>query len=139
MHHKKPSSECLKLKNAFAKYGKTNFTIELLTIAHTQDVSDYWEKFFINKFDSIGNGYNIRDGGNVSPMYGKKHTVESKRKMCLARNKTKRNHEKLNFEIAEKIRLDHKIEEYTTYQLAEMYNVHQSIISKVINYKIYKS
>lgn len=83
-HHKTPSSECLKLKAAFNKYGRDNFKIELLTVAHTQEIADYWEQFFIEKYNSITNGYNIRLGGNASPMKGRTHTDETKKKISKA-------------------------------------------------------
>lgn len=44
---------CIKLHNAFNKYGRENFIIKLITIAHTQAIADYWEIFFIKQYNSI--------------------------------------------------------------------------------------
>lgn len=71
----KRDGKCLKLHRAFEKYGKNNFKISLCTIAHSQEVLDYWECFFIKKYDSIKNGYNIREGGSkgkLSPISKRK-------------------------------------------------------------------
>lgn len=65
----------IKLYNSIKKYGKDNFTIEFLTLAHTQPVADYWEDYFIKKYDTIKSGFNIREGGSrgkVSPSTKKK-------------------------------------------------------------------
>lgn len=70
----------IKLQNAFNKYGKDNFKIELVTLTHTQSCADYWEQYFIKKYDSISFGYNLKDGGHHG-----KYSAEAKRKMSLAR------------------------------------------------------
>lgn len=63
--HKQPSYKgCINLHNALNKYGRDKFTIELITICGTQDAADYWERFFILKYNSIDNGYNLRNGGH---------------------------------------------------------------------------
>jgi group I intron endonuclease len=70
---------CVKLQNAIDKHGKEKFYYEALTICGSQETANYWEQFFIVKFDSIDNGYNIKTGGS----YGK-HSEASKRKMSEA-------------------------------------------------------
>lgn len=59
----KSTTLCVKLLAAFNKHGRGNFQVEVLTVAHTQSVVDYWEDYFIKKYDSIQNGYNIREAG----------------------------------------------------------------------------
>lgn len=67
--HKKPSGKnCIKLHRAIMKYGSDNFLTELLTVCATQSISDYWESYFIKKYDSINSGYNIRSGGSRGKM-----------------------------------------------------------------------
>lgn len=78
--HKRLNSDCSKLENAFIKYGIDNFSVKLLTISHTQEVANYWEIYFINYYDSINNGYNIKFGGS----YGK-HSNETKQKISNAK------------------------------------------------------
>jgi group I intron endonuclease len=73
-------SSSLKINNAIDKYGKNNFYYEVLTLCGTQETADFWEMFFIQKYDSINNGYNIATGGN-SVMRGRKHTKKSLDKM----------------------------------------------------------
>lgn len=78
------SSRCTRLSNAIKKYGKHNFKIEFITISHIQEIADYWEIYFINKYNALSRelGYNIRDGGKkgVFNNKGRKHTTEELRK-----------------------------------------------------------
>ena len=63
--HCAPSNTgCVKLHNAIMKYGRDNFYYEVLVFCSTQESADYWECYFIEKFDTIYNGYNIRGGGS---------------------------------------------------------------------------
>ena len=43
---------CRYLQFAIDKYGKDSFRYELLTVAHTQEIADYWEIYFIEKNNS---------------------------------------------------------------------------------------
>lgn len=89
-------NSCIKLVRAIKKYGKDKFTIKLVTITHTQENADYWEIYFIQKYDSINNGYNIRLGGSNG-----KHSEETKRKMSLSQMGNKKN---LGHKDSEKVR-----------------------------------
>lgn len=71
----------LKLENAINKYGKENFYYEIITACGTQDAADYWEQYFIEKFGSIKNGYNIAIGGARGVMQGRRHSPETIAKM----------------------------------------------------------
>jgi len=53
--------------------------MECLAVSHTQEVADYWEKYFIGRYDSIETGYNLRDGGSRG-----KHSQETKEKISIA-------------------------------------------------------
>jgi group I intron endonuclease len=83
---------------AIQKYGVENFTFEIL-IQCPNICFDYWEKYYIAKFDSTTpNGYNLTEGGQYciwtqeakdklpkrygksNPFYGKKHSDEFKEK-----------------------------------------------------------
>lgn len=65
---------------AIKKYGKNNFTIELIDTAITKEELNakeiYWIKQFNAKNKSVG--YNLTDGGEG--VYGYKHSKESKEK-----------------------------------------------------------
>ena len=52
-------------QNAIKKYGKQNFSKEIITIAMTQSEADVLEKYYIKKYDSTNpeKGYNILVGG----------------------------------------------------------------------------
>lgn len=53
-----------KLKPAIKKYGKENFSKEIITIAMTQSEADALESYYIEKYDSTNpeKGYNILKG-----------------------------------------------------------------------------
>lgn len=52
---------------AIRKYGPENFSLEILDTAESEDELDRKEMFWIEKLDTkFPNGYNLRDGGNVS-------------------------------------------------------------------------
>ena len=58
----------VKLKPAIKKYGKENFSKEIITIAMSQLEADVLEKYYIEKYDSTNpeKGYNILIGGQGS-------------------------------------------------------------------------
>lgn len=56
----------------------------MLTICHTQEIANYWEKYFIHMFNSIKQGYNILEGGGFSRK-GTKHSIKTKKHMSAAR------------------------------------------------------
>ena len=71
-----------KLTNAFNKYGVQNFVFEVLEVINTS-VNDCRkrEEFYIQKFNTIKNGYNIKlqgTGGNGGANLGKKYPKPSK-------------------------------------------------------------
>lgn len=87
-------NKCSALFSAIKKYGWNNFKHEILKDGLTLDEANFWEKFYINKFNTISpNGYNIRTGGNNSLLHestkikignanrGKIRTLEAKLKM----------------------------------------------------------
>lgn len=77
-HYSSSEKTCVKLNRAIAKYGKEAFAIETLTTAKTQEKADRLEAYYIEQYDTITNGYNIRSGGSRG-----KHSDETKKKMSL--------------------------------------------------------
>lgn len=57
--HLEKSSNCVKLKRAFNKYGKENFFAEQIDHAETQEEAFHKEAFWIEYYNSISNGYNV--------------------------------------------------------------------------------
>lgn len=79
-----------KISYAIKKYGANNFKIETLEIAYEIEL-EYLEKYYIQIYDSIKNGYNITSGGKVlrgafNPFFGKTHS-EKTRKIISEANK----------------------------------------------------
>lgn len=53
--------------NAIRKYGSENFTVKVLDTAETEQELDLKEIYWIKKLNTLSpNGYNLREGGNVS-------------------------------------------------------------------------
>lgn len=50
---------------AINKYGKENFSKDILQICQSREEADYWEKFYIELFKAIENNnfYNLQEGG----------------------------------------------------------------------------
>ncbi len=71
------SKNCFKIHNAIKKYGKESFTFEVIdTTASSLEQLNLLEELYIEKFNSIVNGFNLRTGGG-----NKLHSAESKEKM----------------------------------------------------------
>jgi group I intron endonuclease len=64
------------LYNSIRKHGIENFSFEIISEAITLEHLNALEEYFINEFDSIRKGYNLREGGN-----NKKHSNKSILKM----------------------------------------------------------
>lgn len=70
---------------AILKYGWNNIEHSILATNLSSEDADKLEIWLISKYKSLGLSYNIADGGPCSlgktPMLGKKHSEESKKKM----------------------------------------------------------
>ncbi|ABT14788.1 hypothetical protein NY2A_B389R [Paramecium bursaria Chlorella virus NY2A] len=98
--HCKPSSECVKLRNAIQKYGVDAFDIEWFEWCDEWDLA-YIEMILIEELETLSpEGYNLRKGGGCygslseetkkklseantgekNPFYGKQHSEETKKK-----------------------------------------------------------
>ena len=65
--------------NALEKYGIDAFSWEVISYADSIEELNLLEEKFINEYNSIENGFNIRNGGN-----NKTHSYESKLRMSEA-------------------------------------------------------
>ena len=95
------------LRQAIKKYGIENFRKEYLAFCDKEDKLNWFEKFYIKKYDSTNTniGYNLTYGGDgviptedvririgkahkgrISPMKGRHHSEESRIKISEARN-----------------------------------------------------
>lgn len=73
------------LKKSIKKYGKENFTKEILEICENLIELDVREKFWINKLDSINNGYNLTEGGTGGDTFTKNPNKEKIREKLKKR------------------------------------------------------
>jgi hypothetical protein len=62
--HQRDDSNCVKLKNALKKFPDDQVYANILKKDIPIDYLDFWENFFIDKFNSIKNGYNIKKNDN---------------------------------------------------------------------------
>ena len=65
------------------KYAKSKFDYEIL-LKCDEDVLDFFERAFINGYDSFNNGFNETRGGSGFARRGVPHTNETKAKMRKA-------------------------------------------------------
>ena len=77
------------LQSAWDKYGSENFSFDVICLIDDNAKLSDKEKEYISKYDTFVNGYNRTIGGEsgFSTFLGKKHTLESKKKMRLARKR----------------------------------------------------
>lgn len=61
--HLKDKSHCIKMVSAVIKYGREAFHLEILDEADSIEELNKKEIYYIQKFDSVNNGYNILSGG----------------------------------------------------------------------------
>lgn len=68
---------------AIKKHGKNNFYYEVLTVANTAEMVDYWEGYFMIKFRSLDKkyGYNLRRPERSTEV----HSLETRAKMSVAK------------------------------------------------------
>lgn len=96
---------CTYMHRAIEKYGWDNFKHEILCVVHTRKVANLFEQHYIAKYDTFNeeHGYNLTEGGagvvgctwdeerkrerskrisgEGNPMYGRRHSEESLKKM----------------------------------------------------------
>ena len=83
------------------KYGLENFTKEYLSFCDTEEKLNWFEKFYIKKFNARQVGYNLTDGGDG--ILGRKHTEETRKKMSESQkaNYIKENHPNFGKHLSE--------------------------------------
>ena len=102
---------CRAIHDAITKHGRENFDDEILESNVIPELLPELEKFYIAKFDTFHNGYNLTEGGETGhqseetirrrteklranpPMKGKKQTPEACAKMSKSRTGLKRTSE----------------------------------------------
>ena len=69
----------VKLQSAWNKYGENNFIFSIIGSFPVHQLDEI-EIYYINKYDSFRNGYNMTTGGN-QVMHNQKHTLVARNKM----------------------------------------------------------
>ena len=126
--------ENVHLQRAWKKWGEDNFSICIVEQCKKERLVDL-ECFYIAKFDSKKNGYNLTDGGEGSPgriisedtrvkmssskigIKRKPFTEETLEKMRIAQNKERFISEETRLKMAESARLRKQISEETRNKL----------------------
>ena len=127
------------LTKAVEKYGRENFSVEMLESCDSFEQLNDCEKYWIIKFDAVNSDkfYNIIYGGILTkgsknpigesqPMLGQKHSVETKEKISQSRKNTFAIN---NGKISKFIEKDKPIPD--GWQLGMIKNVPKSIESKI--------
>lgn len=146
-HKRAGEKQCIKLHYAFNKYGRDNFIIETIAICSNQSTADYLESLYIEEYNSIIEGYNIRDGGShgkfsketrlkmsearqgsKNPMYGKQRSEEVKNKIresLIGRKHSEESKKKMSKPMSEKqkdIRRNFRHSEETKKKMSEKHS-----------------
>jgi group I intron endonuclease len=77
--------------NALRKYGVSAFTFEVIDTVKSLEELNLLEERYVEKFDSINNGFNIRQAGG-----NKLHSEESKQRMSIAQKEAHARRRELN-------------------------------------------
>jgi len=92
------------IDRAIKKYGRDNFSLNIITSSDSQEIADEDEKYWIARARELlgkENVYNITDGGEHI-MSGRKHTQEAKEKISKANKGRKHSEEsKINMSLAQ--------------------------------------
>lgn len=64
-----------KIHSSIKKYGKENFSIEVIEEC-SSDIINEREKYYIKKYNTVKDGYNISLGGKGNPLYNKKYILD---------------------------------------------------------------
>ena len=67
----------LYLQNAWNKYGENSFIFRIVEVINEKDLLLDREKFYIEKYNSFENGYNLNPNPNTSPMFNIKSRLKS--------------------------------------------------------------
>jgi len=81
--HFSKASQCPRLQRAVQKYGRDNFEEIILEYCEREKLIER-EQYWLNKLQPFGkNGYNIAKHA-ISPTYGKKHSLKTRKKISEA-------------------------------------------------------
>lgn len=139
----RPKTKRYPIYNAIQKYGFDKFEMECLIEFESGEDADAAEIFLI-KFLQTQNrefGYNLADGGKVNRGY--KHTEEFKKKKSEHMKKLYKirrvYNAKLTDEQASKIRELYLTAEYSTRQLANLFDIDRVCITKILKNLTYRN
>lgn len=88
-HHQKGVKTKTKLYDATRKYGWSNFEFEIIDHAETKEDLDKLEIFYIEKYNTITDGYNLALGGGINPMDSEEVKSKHYRSMQSAETRQK--------------------------------------------------
>jgi group I intron endonuclease len=154
------------LQNAYNKYGEDNFRFQILLYCEPFELTKY-EQFFVNNnnfvynislecvnstlgitySDEVKEKFKEINGGKNNPMYGKKHSIETKNRMSQIAIGNK-NPSKLDWEKVRKIRKFYKGESMKNNhkgylwdiirKLSKKYDIGQTAIYDIVSNKSWK-
>ena len=125
-----------KFHNAIRKYGKENFKIEQIDSADSKEELDKKEIYWISYYNSIENGYNMKEGGFRGVGY--KHSKETRQKISdMNRKRVYSEQARKNMSIAQKKVKHHPASEETKKKMSETRKGH--ITTQETRNKISKS
>lgn len=79
---------CNKMERVIKKYGWDSFITTIL-LETTYEYADYYEDYFIKKFDTIKNGYNITNGGHKNKTLSEEHKANISKSQIGIKHKSR--------------------------------------------------
>lgn len=117
------------IAKAIDKYGKENFTFELLETNVPNYLLNHYEKFWIKHFNTFeGEGYNLTPGGESNYM-----TEESKKKLKKVHSENNYYNPKITLNLTKKVIEDRKNNKMTCEELGEKYDICRKTAMKMCN------
>lgn len=134
------------IKRAIQKYGKENFSKEILEECESKEILDQKEKYWISYYNAVESMdfYNIANGGQGGDIYLYLNDEQTN----VVKDKLSKSHKGLNSgekcskailtECQVKEIIDMLLKSYTSIEIAEKFGVRKNIIHNIKNHKTWK-
>lgn len=133
--HCRSSSGCYAIRDSIKKYGKDNFTVEILATCKSQDELNYLEMYFINKYNTlVPNGYNLTSGGSGSS--GRIVTNETRQKLKNSHSGSKGNNYGKLSKFRKPIKCSNGISYLSIWDASKKLGLHRGSIKSVLDGKM---
>lgn len=119
-----------KISRAIQKYGKYDFVYGIVEEVDNTSLLDEREKFWIQHYDSVNNGFNIKEGGKCARGFKQsKSSIEKRRKKLLGKPLSEEHKKKLSKAHSGKVLSKETIDKMIAYRTGR--NLSESCKEKI--------